>query len=61
MNEDELIIEKRKQMIQEIENHAKKKGLTINEISNKKGLQGKFSPTLDIFLRIKKAVFGNLD
>lgn len=68
MNEQE-IIEKRIEMLKELEKIALEKGITLKEISEKSGLiesnisrifAGKFSPTLDIFLKIKKAILGEL-
>ena len=68
MNEQE-IIEKRIEMLKELEKIALEKGITLKEISEKSGLiesnisrifAGKFSPTLDIFLKIKKAILNEL-
>lgn len=68
MNEQE-IISKRIEMLKQLEKIAIDKDMTIQEISEKSGLiesnisrifAGKFSPTLDNFLKIKKAILDQL-
>lgn len=68
MNEQE-IISKRIEILKQLEKIAIDKGMTIQEISEKSGLiesnitrifAGKFSPTLDNFLKIKKAILDEL-
>lgn len=68
MNEQE-IISKRIELLKQLEKIAIDKNMTIQEISEKSGLiesnitrifAGKFSPTLDNFLKIKKAILDEL-
>ncbi len=68
MNQEE-IIEKRIEMLKELEKVVIEKGITLTEISEKSGLiesnisrifAGKFSPTLDNYLKIKRAILGEL-
>lgn len=68
MNQEE-IIDKRIKILKELEKIALERGITIKEISEESGLiesnisrifAGKFSPTLDNFLKIKKAILNEL-
>lgn len=68
MNQEE-IIKKRIEMLKELEQFSIENGVSLKDISEKSGLiesnifrlfSGKFSPSLDNFLKIKKAITGEL-
>lgn len=68
MNQEE-IINKRIEMLKELEQISIEKGMSLKDVSEKSGLiesnisrlfSGKFSPSVDNFLKIKKAITGKL-
>ena len=65
MIEEEKIIQERIEMLKILEKVAIQKGLSLDDIAQRSGLiksnisrifAGKFSPTLDIYLKIKYAI-----